>query len=138
MKLFYPFKGFLISFMLVLYVTGVVVFLLSRWFLVDRGFGPEPSVWKLSVLQIHSIVGLGFIFLFGYLWPTHIVPGWRRRRKRLTGFLMTAACVILLLTVPLLFYATQEAVKSAAVWLHTYLGLGAVLPLLAHMTSNSK
>jgi len=132
-KLFQPFKGFFLSCMSALYVTGVVVFILGQFWQVDRGFGLEPSPWKLTFLQMHSIVGLFFMFLFGYLWATHITPGWRRRKKRGTGAAMTGVCIVLFLTVPFIFYATHEDLKAVSVWIHTYLGLVALLPFLYHL-----
>ena len=133
MKLLQPFKTILWFTLVLLYGTGVLVYVLATWFQSDRGMGPEPSPWQLTSLQVHSITGLLFLIFFGYLWATHILPGWRRRRLRGTGALMTGVCIVLMLTVPILFYSTHEEFKNLTGLVHTYLGLASILPFLLHL-----
>lgn len=135
MKLFQPFKGILIAALLVLYLSGAAVYLFKGWWQVDRGMGPEPQPLQITSLQAHSVCGLVFLILFGYLWATHVLPGWRRRRRLKTGVTMAAMCLVLFATVPFLFYASHEGLKSSMVWVHTYLGLASLIPFAAHMYS---
>jgi len=135
MKLFQPFKAIFLSVLFWLYASGAVVYVLAGWFKKDLGMGPEPRPAQILTLQLHSISGLLFLVFFGYLWATHIMPGWRRRRRVKTGILMAAICIALFISVPVLFYASNEGVKGAAVWIHTYLGLAFVLPFAAHLYS---
>ncbi len=121
--------------MFVLYFSGVAVYILKGWLQVDRGMGPEPRSWQITSLQAHSIFGLLFLFLFGYLWATHVLPGWRRRRRLKTGISMVAVCLVLFVTVPFLFYASHEGLKSSMVWVHTYFGLASLLPFAVHLYS---
>lgn len=133
MKVFQPFKAILLTTLALLFATGALVFVYSQWLRVDRGLGPEPRPEQITILQVHSIAGLLFLALFGYLWATHVLPGWRRRRRVKTGVVLTLTCVLLFLTVPLLFYASNEEVKGWAAWIHTYLGLISLLPFVAHL-----
>ncbi len=135
MKLFQPFKSILLAAMLILYVSGVAVFVYKEWLQVDLGMGPEPQGIQITALQAHSIVGLVFLMLFGYLWATHVLPGWRRRRRLKTGISMATMCIVLFVTVPFLFYASHEGLKASMVWIHTYLGLASLIPFAAHLYS---
>lgn len=134
MKLIQPFKTVFIFTLSLLFASGALVYVLEGWFTRDSEIGPEPSPWQLTTLQIHSITGLMFLFLFGYLWATHVVPSFRRRRRLISGVCLTAICLALILTVPFLFYATHESVKSAAAAIHTYLGLASIAPFILHST----
>lgn len=138
MKLFQPFKAIFLISLALLYVTGLFVYVMSGWFRIDQGMGLEPHPLQLTSLHLHSILGLFFLVCFGYLWATQILPGWRRRQKRRTGGAMTAICILLIVTVPFLFYAMHEDIKTVAVWIHTYMGLLAVVPLIVHMTTHPK
>lgn len=115
-----------------LYFSGVLVWALGHWFLTDNGFGPEPSAMRTFWLQIHSVIGLWFLALFGYLFHSHVRPAWRRRRKLKTGASLTAVLIFLCATVPGIFYLTNQIAKSYVAAAHTYVGLFAVVIFLIH------
>lgn len=133
MKLGRGFKALLLWTSALLYATGLAVWALAKLFLVDNGYGPEPSPWKTPALHAHSVLGLLFLVLFGYLWSAHVEPGLRQKKKRLSGWTMLASCGVLFLTVPLLFYATGEALRSGAAAAHTWLGAIVLAPFLLHL-----
>lgn len=132
MRLFQPFKTVFLFILALLFVTGAVVFVLATWFTQETDLGLQASPWQLATLQAHSVAGLMFFFLFGYLWAAHVVPSFRRRRRLFSGLFLTALCVILMFTVPLLFYASNEDLKSWAAAIHTYLGLASIVPFILH------
>lgn len=118
-----------------LYATGVSVWVLSRWFLVVSAFGPESSPMRVFWLQMHSIVSLWFLALFGFIFHSHVMPAWRRGRKRLSGSFLTGVLIFLSLTVPGLFYITDDTLKNNVAAVHTYVGLAAILVFLLHYFS---
>jgi hypothetical protein len=118
-----------------MYFTGVFTWVLSHWFIVDVGFGPESSPLRILWLQTHSISSLWFLALFGYIFHSHVIPSWRRGRKRLTGATLTSVLIFLSLTVPGLFYITNDSIKNSVALIHTYVGLALAGVFLLHYFS---
>jgi hypothetical protein len=117
------------------YFTGVLTWVLANWFLTNSGFGPESSPLRVFWLQMHSISSLWFLALFGYIFHSHVIPSWRRGRKRLSGAILTSVLIFLSLTVPGLFYISNDALKNSVALIHTYVGLSLVLVFLLHYFS---
>jgi hypothetical protein len=118
-----------------MYLTGVFTWVLSHWFLVNAGFGLESSPLRIFWLQVHSVASLWFLALFGYIFHAHVIPSWRRGRKRLSGMVLTLVLIFLSLTVPGLFYITNEGIKNSVALIHTYVGLSLVAVFLLHYFS---
>ena len=133
MKIRKRFKYSLYLSLISLYATGVLVWILNTWFHADKGLGPEPSPLALPSLHIHSILGLWFLMVFGYLFHSHILPGLRRQQKLKSGWTILSVCLILILTVPGLFYFTDESFKSVTSLIHIYVGLASILIFAVHL-----
>jgi hypothetical protein len=132
MKIKRRLKLILPSTLTLMYLTGVLTWVLGHWFQTDHGFGPESSPFKIWWLQIHSIISLWFLVLFGFLFHSHVIPAWKRRKRRLSGGLLTGTLIFLALTVPGLFYLTNESLKSSVALVHTYVGLVLLFIFLFH------
>lgn len=132
MKLSRRFKLILFATLLTLYTSGVLTWVMTHWFQQNSGFGPEPSPLRTFWLQMHAIVGLWFLPLFGYLFHSHIRPAWRRRRKLKSGTALTAVLIFLCATIPGLYYMSDEAAKNWVALSHTYVGLLALVFFLKH------
>jgi len=111
---------------------------LTHWLMNPGLIQDEPSKWRMTWLQSHSVVGLFFFSLFGYLLHAHIRPAWTRRKKRLSGGVLTCLILILLVSVPGLFYVTSELLKPWIIGLHTYLGLALIFFFAIHYVSKSE
>lgn len=113
-----------------LYGTGFLYW----WFVSRQPQGPEaePVAWGPLFLHSHAIIGLWTLILFGYLYRSHIQPGLKVRRRRLSGITTLSACATLIVTVPGLFYLVNEEQKAFVAAVHTYLGLAFILPVLLH------
>lgn len=133
MKLTPAFKAVLLSLIGAIYATGAAVWVLARWFQTDAGYGAEPSPWKVPVLHAHSVAGLAFLPVAGYLWGEHIEPVLRQRKKRSSGWVLVGSFGVLMATVPFLFYATGEGVRASASFVHTWLGALVLAPLAVHL-----
>jgi len=135
MKLGFRLKFTLLLTLASLYTTGVLTWVLSNWFQVRTSFGTEAPVMRVIWLQVHSIISLWFLILFGYVFHSHVRPAWKRRKKRLTGSLLTGTLIFLSATVPGLFYLTNESLKDSVALIHTYVGLVAVVIFFVHYTA---
>jgi len=113
-----------------LYATGFLY-----WWLVSRHPrtpDTDPVAAGPFFLRSHAILGLWSLILFGYLYRSHIQPGLKTARRRLSGFTTLAACATLIITVPGLFYIVNEEQKASVAALHTYLGLAFIVPVFTH------
>jgi hypothetical protein len=136
MKLSRGFKALLLWTSAFLYLTGLAVWLLATRLQTDNGYGGfEPSPWKATTLHAHSIAGLAFLGLFGYLVSVHVEPGLKQRKKKRSGLTLLVVFGILFLTVPFLFYATGETARAWTAAVHTWLGAALLAPLLFHLNS---
>ncbi len=135
MKLTLRLKWIVISTLLGLYVTGVAFWVMSHWFMVNIGFGPERSPIATLWLQLHSTVGLWFMVLFGYLFQAHVMPSWKKGKRLRSGTTLTAVSIFLIATVPGLFYISNETMKANVAWVHTYVGLATLVIFLIHYFS---
>lgn len=135
MKLDRRFKALLLWTCAALYATGLAAWALASFFKIDQGYGPEPSPWKPWALHAHSVAGLFFLVLFGYLWRAHVEPGLRHKKKKASGLALIAAFAVLFLTVPGLFYLTGESARAWTAAVHTWLGAAVLAPFLFHLNS---
>jgi hypothetical protein len=132
-KLHSGFKRLLFTTSALLYASGVAYLIFDTFVRVHGEFGNEPHPLQATVLHIHGIVGLVFLFVFGHLYANHIRPGLRGKRRKLTGWAIFAPITFLALTVPGLYYFGNENLKNAIAALHTYVGLAVLLPFGLHL-----
>jgi hypothetical protein len=135
MKLEPRFKTVLLGTSAFLYMSGLAAWVFARWFLIDQGYGAEPSPFKAWALHSHSVAGFVFLGLFGYLWRAHVEPGLKHRKKKRSGLTLIAVLAVLFATVPLLFYLTGESARAWTAAVHTWLGAAVLAPFLYHLRS---
>lgn len=135
MKLPLRLKWLVLASLHAMYFTGLITWVMGYWFQVQTAFGNEPSPFRLWWLQLHSIVSLWFLILFGYLFHAHVQPAWRRRKKRRSGAVLTGTLIFLIATVPGLFYIANEYLKSWVAMVHADVGLTVLLIFLLHYYS---
>jgi hypothetical protein len=108
-----------------LFFSGLLYFILDK--LVNRG------PWHGMTLHLHGIIGLIFMVVFGDLLPTHVAPGLQGKVRRKTGLWVLALTGLLLLSVPALYYLTNEDLRTSVALIHTLLGLVVVVPFGIHL-----
>jgi len=118
---------FYISFSL-LYVSGALEYFLRLFGVTEVG-----SPTQAMILRCHGIIGLWFLYFFGHFFKAHIWPSLRQIRHRKTGILLWAMLIVLSISVPFLYYLSDENLRDKTVWIHTYLGLFVVIPLVVHV-----
>src|SRR5689334_9871281 len=97
-------KIILFSTLAALYLTGLLTWILSNWFFVVSSFGAEPTPMRVFWLQLHGVISLWFLAVFGFIFHAHVLPAWKRGRKRWTGSLLSGVLIFLCMTVPGLYY----------------------------------
>lgn len=121
-----------------MYASGVVTWVLARWFQVDAGFGPQPREQRVWWLDGHSTISLWFLILFGAMYKPHVVRAWHAKRKLASGLSVVSPFIFLIATVPFLFYLRDEQAKSYVAIAHTYVGLALVIPFVVHLVTKRK
>ena len=69
---------------------------------------------------------------FGFLWGTHVVPGWWIRRRVRSGVALVAVAGWLMLSAYLLYYLGDEDQRFIVSVLHWSVGLSCPVLFLAH------
>jgi hypothetical protein len=134
-KISSQFKLVLFATCFLVYFSGLGTWILGRWFQVDQGMGPEPLSAHLTLLHSHSVVSLWFLMVFGYLFHSHVLKGWKAKLKLQSGLVLLSPMVFLIVTVPFLFYLSDEAWKNRVAVMHTYVGLLLIVPFFVHLAT---
>jgi hypothetical protein len=117
----------------VLFLTGVVWWILHRWGGVETEFGPTPHPWNPWLLRLHGAGAMVALVVVGTLLGGHVRAAWRAGCNRVTGAGMIAVCGGLSVSGYALYYVGSEAGRALASWVH--LGLGVAFPaaLIVHI-----
>ena len=116
------------------YLTSLALFISGAlWLVVHYGRGnaddlpPPAQAWLLRVHGLAMLVGL---FVYGSLLRTHMINAWQMQRNRSTGVLLAVVLALLTLTGYLLYYGSDESMRSVISIAHWVIGLaiGVVLP----------
>jgi hypothetical protein len=115
-----------------LWATGALWLLLHYFFAQETPFGPSPHPLEFWSRAAHGAFGFAALWLFGMLWGTHIVDGWRSLRRRWSGSAMFAIFAWLVVSGYLLYYLGGEQILAITTFLHWSIGLACPLPFLLH------
>ncbi|MGE0640837.1 MAG: hypothetical protein AB7G12_17105 [Thermoanaerobaculia bacterium] len=121
-------RGWLYALVAALFASGLLWWILDRWFPVAGEFGAEKHPAEPWLLRLHGLAAMLFLVLVGTLLPRHVRGGWRARLNRRSGAVHLAWNGLLAVTGYALYYAGSERLRGAASSLH--LGLGLLLPLV--------
>src|ERR1051326_1224304 len=115
-----------------LWATGALWLLLHYFFAPETPFGPSPHPLEFWSRAAHGAFGFAALWLFGMLWGTHIVEGWRALRRRWSGSAMFSMFAWLVVSGYLLYYLGGEQPLAITTLLHWSVGLLSPLPFLLH------
>jgi hypothetical protein len=115
------------------WITGAV-WLIYKYFVreVDAfGFeNPHPAQrWWLIA---HALVSFGALWMYGVLWPDHVVRSWKAKARRPTGGTLWGVTLWLALTGCLLYYIGNDTARSWMSLAHWVVGLAALGAYLWH------
>ena len=106
--------------------------LVFHYFLQQIGeFGALPNPLETWWLRLHGAAAFASLWLLGLLWPIHLVPGWKSRRRP-SGVVLSVFIAVLVLSGYLLYYAGGDRVHEVVALVHWLVGLALAAPLLLH------
>lgn len=117
----------------VLFLTGVVWWVLNTWFPLQTDFGPQPNPLQPWLLRLHGAAAMIALVVLGSLLPNHVRAAWRAHRNRFSGGSIVALCVALTLTGYGLYYTGGESLRSVASLAHLVLGLAFPAVIIWHI-----
>jgi hypothetical protein len=114
-----------------LLVTGAA-WLAATWSQQGLGAGAWAETATL-MLMLHGGAAMATLMLLGAFFSSHLLPGWRRRRNRLSGVTVLTATALLVLTAFGLYYVGSDWLRSRISDLHIAVGLGFPALLTLHV-----
>ncbi|HAI97886.1 MAG: hypothetical protein CL866_00480 [Cycloclasticus sp.] len=125
------------SFFLCLFVSswcsGLLFFVLSKWFRITGEYGLQQHPWQFPSIQIHGGTAFLAMICFGILLGTHIPSGWKNKKKRKSGIALIVVACFLIITAYLLYYIAQDNLREYIVYAHLTLGLAFPFVLIVHL-----
>lgn len=120
---------------LLLIVSGAAWFLMDQFVMVEGAFGPAKHPFQQTLLVTHGTASFAYMLLLGSLFSRHVSKGWKLRGQRYQASLLLCIQGVLILTVPVMFYAGHEALRELGANLHLIAGLflGVILPLHVYL-----
>jgi len=114
-----------------LWASGVG-WLVFRYVLrVPGEFGELPHPLEAWWLCLHGAAAFFALWLLGVLWPVHLLPAWKARRRS-SGIALSMMTAWLVLSGFLLYYAGDERGRALIGLLHWAVGVAIPLPFLWH------
>jgi hypothetical protein len=114
----------------VLWLSGAL-WLIAEW-LKQADLGPVRTPLQTLSMKIHGAAMLGYLAMLGTLW-THVRRGYALRTNRLSGTLLIAVNVALLLSGWMLYYVSEDVLREWSTLIHWSIGLVTVLLLSGHI-----
>lgn len=87
------------------------------------------------LLKVHGAAAMFALVIVGVIYPLHITRGWRLRRNRFWGVVLSVATILLVATAYLLYYASGEGLRAAASSIHLWVGLFLPVIIVWHIRS---
>lgn len=98
----------------------------------------EPPRWLNACRIFHGLLNPFLCGLFGYLLCQHIRYGWQLKANRLSGFLIEGVLLVLIISGLGLYYVGAEKARTAAVWIHRWVGVLLPLVFVVHWVAGKR
>lgn len=123
-----------------LYLALAATLLSGAGWLIGHYLLPLPEDAARHPLETWSIRSHGLAAMFalavhGAYWQQHIARASRQRRRLLSGMLLLAGWLLLILSAYGLYYLTDEGLRAATSLAHWLTGLALPVLLAAHLLS---
>ena len=117
----------------VLFATGVLWLAFHYLWRGSGEFGDLPHPAESWMLELHGAAAMVFLMLLGSLVRGHMRLGWKTRRNRWSGGVLTGGSAVLVLTGWALYYVGNESARSWISVAHWSFGLAAPALFIAHI-----
>jgi hypothetical protein len=114
-----------------LWASGTLWLVLHYAFAQQTAFGPVPSPWEALTVHLHGLLAVAGVFLLGWVTAEHISARWGLPGARISGYVLTAAATMLVISGYALYY-TIDRLHDAFALTHEILGSAALVLALAH------
>jgi len=114
-----------------LWTSGVVWLVLHYGFAQHTAFGPLPNPWEPALMRVHGLLAVAAVFLLGWITAGHVSERWQSRPRRISGLLLAAIGLVLIVSGYALYYTTGSPHEAAAL-AHEILGVAALIAAFAH------
>jgi hypothetical protein len=114
-----------------LWLSGGAWLILHYVFANAGEFGSTPNSAEPAVLRVHGWIAVGAVFLAGWVTAMHVGPRWSAGPRRVSGIVLAAVAVVLILTGYALYYTTGN-LNGIAAATHEVIGVIALVAALAH------
>jgi hypothetical protein len=96
---------------------AVLVLLVLSGALWEAGFA------RAMLIKVHGAAAMASLVALGALLARHVACGWAAKKNRMTGVVMLAALLWLVVSGYLLYYAGDEGLRAYASQTHFWVGL---------------
>ncbi len=114
-----------------LFVTG------AAWLWADAmKDSTDGELWQAraaNLLMVHGGAAMVALLFLGALFPLHVQRAWRARKNRMTGIVMGAAALVLIVTSFGLYYSASDTIRSWTSDVHIGFGLAWPALLVCHI-----
>ena len=116
----------------ILWLSGVLWWVLDQWFRVPGAFGSMPHPWAASLLLCHGVAAVAGMYMLGWVSARHVQVWWPLRARRLSG--VTLGVVLFSMSVSgfALMFLSDDGWQLVAARTHDVLGLLSTLSGLQH------
>jgi hypothetical protein len=106
-----------------LYLSGAGLLVISRLVRVPSPLGEQHHPLEPWVRTAHGAASYLALLALGYLFKSHVLPGWAVRRRVVSGVGMLAVLALLLFTALVILYGGENALRGWAITAHWAVGL---------------
>lgn len=136
-----PSKSFRVTTMsalLILWLSGASWVLLHYLFPAHTDFGPSPNPFEPTLMKVHGAIAVFAVALLGWVGARHVVENWSRPRKRVSGFAMLTAYIVLVVSGYALYYLLQDEMRVRVGQIHEVLGVASIAIALTHWIKRAR
>jgi hypothetical protein len=123
--------------LIVLVTSALVAASGVLWFALHDLMAREPDEFLHALLVLHGVTSFGSAIVFGSVLPLHVRAGYLWRRHLFTGFGVTLAMVVLIVSALLLYYGGEETREWARL-VHLAAGFALIAVGTAHVVAGRR
>ncbi len=127
------YRLFLFAVIITAFSSGVIFFVLDKWFMVEGEFGMQKHFLQYPLMKVHGATAFLMIMIFGFLLPSHIRYGWKIKPVRKSAFLLLMLHFLLIVSAYILYYTSFLAVRNFTSYFHLACGVLYPFTLIHHI-----
>lgn len=129
-------KRYILTAFILTLLSGVSIYILDNYFMVEREWGLESSPYLSFSKAIHYLMSPLLILSIGFIIKSHIskkISNFKNESKKVTGSLITIGMILLIYTGQSLLFITNENLMGIVIYAHLITGLVMGLLFIKHL-----